>query len=219
MQGSPASMSPRSSPKPDFSQAIPQSHFQHQAGPHSEYSAPPHTTLGRQQRQQRQPSPQQQPPPQQQPQPQQRQPSPQPPPAQKSPEEKAFDIINGVVNEVKTLETEVNSFNGVKSDKGYKYLEEMLTRSLLKLDGVESGSLDNVRTARKQAVKLINAALDLLELKAVAAATNVPSEGSSSSGSSNTNNSNSQPINTQQTSHGGNPVRVKEMQLDSEIPC
>jgi len=122
------------------------------------------------------------------------------------------------VNEVKTLETEVNSFNGVKSDKGYKYLEEMLTRSLLKLDGVESGSLDNVRTARKQAVKLINAALDLLELKAVAAATNVPSEGSSS-GSSNTNNSNSQPINTQQTSHGGNPVRVKEMQLDSEIPC
>ena len=123
------------------------------------------------------------------------------------------------MNEVKTLETEVNSFNGVKSDKGYKYLEEMLTRSLLKLDGVESGSLDNVRTARKQAVKLINAALDLLELKAVAAATNVPSEGSSSSGSSNTNNSNSQPMNTQQTSHGGNPVRVKEMQLDSEIPC
>ena len=101
------------------------------------------------------PSPQQ--PPQQ-----QRQPSPQ--------EEKAFGIITGVINEVKTLEKEVNGFQGVKADHQFKYLEEMLTRSLLKLDGVESGRLDNVKTVRKKAVKFVNTVLEQLELKAVAAA-------------------------------------------------
>ncbi|XP_071114187.1 BAG family molecular chaperone regulator 3-like [Haliotis cracherodii] len=95
------------------------------------------------------------------------------PQQQKSEEEKAFDIINGVVNDVKNLEASVNVFQGKKTDKGYKYLEEMLTRSLLKLDGVQAGGQDRIRDSRRQAVKLINAALDLLELKACASEQNV----------------------------------------------
>ena len=69
----------------------------------------------------------------------------------------------------------MNGFQGVKADKHFKYLEEMLTRSLLKLDGVECGQLDNVKTARKKAVKVVNTVLDQLELKAVAAAGSVVS--------------------------------------------
>ncbi|XP_005110401.1 BAG family molecular chaperone regulator 3 [Aplysia californica] len=243
MQSSPRN-SPRASPRPDFSQAIPQSaqQFQQQHRPQEpcpdynshEATLPPQATLGPQQPA-RQPSPspqqqqqQQQPPPQQQQQqqPPPRQPSPQPP---RTPEEKAFDIINGVMNEVKSLEEQVNPFRGKKTDKEYKYLEEMLTRSLLKLDSVESGSMDNVRQARKQAVKLIEATLDLLELKAVAGETNMPSgnppssNSQPSSGSSgNTNNSSGPaPQNSQAAgpSKGKDPSRVKEMQLDSEIAC
>ncbi|CAG5130229.1 unnamed protein product [Candidula unifasciata] len=82
-------------------------------------------------------------------------------------EGKAFEIINGVMKEVKELEERVNSFKGVKADKEYRYLEEMLTRSLIKLDSVEPGSNDSVRQARRQAVRYIEAAVNLLELKAV----------------------------------------------------
>ncbi|RUS71437.1 hypothetical protein EGW08_020798, partial [Elysia chlorotica] len=96
-----------------------------------------------------------------------------PPPQQapQSPEEKAYEIINNIMREVRNLEDEVNSFQGTKRDKQYKYLEEMMTRSLLKTDSVEAGSNDDIRQARKQTVRMIEAALNLLELKALAAET------------------------------------------------
>uniref|UniRef100_A0A0B6ZA51 BAG domain-containing protein n=1 Tax=Arion vulgaris TaxID=1028688 RepID=A0A0B6ZA51_9EUPU len=72
------------------------------------------------------------------------------------------------MSEVKGFEEQVNTFKGVKKDKEYRYLEEMLTRSLLKLDSVESGSYESVRQARKQAVRYIEAAIGLLELKSLA---------------------------------------------------
>lgn len=137
------------------------------------------------------------------------------------------------MSEVKSLEEQVNNFRGVKKDKEYKYIEEMLTRSLIKLDSVDSGSNENVRLARKQAVRYIEAAIDLLELKAVAAATNYPSSApdpTQDPSGSNSNNSvgNPTPSNAKATPSGTSQVkgepnrdltRVKEMQLDSEIPC
>lgn len=143
------------------------------------------------------------------------------------------------MSEVKSLEEQVNNFRGVKKDKDYRYIEEMLTRSLLKLDTVESGSNENVRQARKQAVRYIEAAIDLLELKAVASEANY-NTGSGSDfnpgpSEANTNNStfnrNPRPANNGHTgatssgisggqeSSGKDISRVKEMQLDSEIPC
>jgi hypothetical protein len=83
-------------------------------------------------------------------------------------EVKAFEIINAIVTEVKGFEEQVNSFKVVKNDKGYRYLEEMLTRCLLKLDNVESGSYETIRQARKQVVRCIEAAIRKLELKTLA---------------------------------------------------
>ncbi|GFS19908.1 BAG family molecular chaperone regulator 4 [Elysia marginata] len=227
---------PRASPRPDFSAAVPQSaqhHYhqrQQQQGPRPEprpdYQAEPqvsHPTPAA-------PSqPQQQPPASAQgtgtPPPQQQQQS-----APQSAEEKAFEIINNVVREVKALEDQVNSFQGTKKDKQYKYLEEMMTRSLLKTDAVEAGSNDSVRQARKQTVRMIEAAINLLELKALAAETKTqppppggetPSSSSSeNSQSSNLNTNNSAKVQSEKTaSPAKDPSRVKEMQLDSEIQC
>lgn len=95
----------------------------------------------------------------------------------KTAEERAFEIIDGVMNEVKDLEVTVDGFSGIsKQDKQYKYLEEMLTRSLLKLDCVDTDGQDNIRQARKNAVRMIQAALDLLELKMHANAQHIPPE-------------------------------------------
>lgn len=77
-----------------------------------------------------------------------------------------MEQIEEVISNVKEYSARVNQFQGTKKDKEYKLLEEMLTRNLLKLDGVEAGCDDNVRQKRKQTVRDIQAYLDQLELKA-----------------------------------------------------
>jgi len=55
-----------------------------------------------------------------------------------------------------------------KTSKSYRYLEEMLTRLLLRLDGVDTVGSDRIRMMRKDAIVSIQAILDQLELKAIA---------------------------------------------------
>lgn len=46
------------------------------------------------------------------------------------------------------------------------YLDEMLTRELIKLDDIETEGRENVRQARKNAIKSIQDTISLLETKA-----------------------------------------------------
>lgn len=55
---------------------------------------------------------------------------------------------------------------GSRQDKKYIYLDEMLTRELLKLDDIETEGRENVRQARKNAIKTIQNTISLLETKA-----------------------------------------------------
>ncbi|EFN75007.1 BAG domain-containing protein Samui [Camponotus floridanus] len=55
---------------------------------------------------------------------------------------------------------------GSRQDKEYIYLDEMLTRELLKLDDIETEGRENVRQARKNAIKTIQDTISLLETKA-----------------------------------------------------
>ncbi|KAF2895525.1 hypothetical protein ILUMI_10654 [Ignelater luminosus] len=116
-----------------------------------------------QQQQQQQPPPQQQPPQQQQPQ-QQQTPPPQPPPPPKGP----IDQIKCIQKDVLQLMDQVEKFNGKPKDKQYLYLDEMLTRNLLKLDDVETEGKDNIRQARKEAINCIQRCISILEAKAAA---------------------------------------------------
>ncbi|PVD32632.1 hypothetical protein C0Q70_08075 [Pomacea canaliculata] len=136
-------------------------HVRSSPTPKKEYSAPPQPAPKEHQAQPEQP-PQQQPP------------TAKEVPKQQTVEERAFEIIDSVMKEVKSLEENVNSFKGLKKDRECKYLEEMLTRNLLKLDSVEANGHENIRQARKNAVRMIEAALDLLELKAHANAQHIP---------------------------------------------
>ena len=87
-----------------------------------------------------------------------------------------FEIINSVAGQVEELRISVNNFAGRKSDYDYKYLEEIHTKLLLKLDSVEAGSDDDIRQSRKKCVNKITAALNLLELKAHANAQDNPDQ-------------------------------------------
>ena len=64
------------------------------------------------------------------------------------------------------LEKQVDAFQGEKDSKEYKFLDEMLTRNLLALDGIETAGRDDVRQQRKESIKSINRCLSILESKA-----------------------------------------------------
>ncbi|XP_014212637.1 BAG domain-containing protein Samui isoform X2 [Copidosoma floridanum] len=72
-----------------------------------------------------------------------------------------------VQQEVDALTEQVRLYTGnSRTDKQYMYLDEMLTRELIKLDDIETEGKENVRQARKQAIKSIQESISLLESKA-----------------------------------------------------
>ncbi|XP_068130709.1 BAG family molecular chaperone regulator 4 isoform X2 [Hyperolius riggenbachi] len=73
--------------------------------------------------------------------------------------------ITQVLEKVAELEEEVDEFVGRKTDMSYRCLEELLTKQLLELDSIETGGLDNVRQARKEAVRKLQSILERLERK------------------------------------------------------
>lgn len=108
------------------------------------------------------PKPQPQPQPQSQPQPQQSQPPPPPPPGPNDPITQILAVQTDVLN----LMTEVENFTGAKKDKRYMFLDEMLTRNLIKLDTIETDGKENIRQARREAIKCIQKCIAVLEAKA-----------------------------------------------------
>ena len=109
-----------------------------------------------------------------------------------------------ILQEANELQERVNVFNGAKGDKDYMYLEEMLTRKLLKLDNIMSEGNEEIRNTRRQAVKTVQSSLDHLELKAFA---NAEGDG----GNTNSHNNGGQ----EEDCSGG----VKDLALDSEVKC
>lgn len=68
--------------------------------------------------------------------------------------------------EVDDLAEQVQRYvGGSRQDKEYIYLDEMLTRELIKLDDIETEGRENVRQARKNAIKSIQDTISLLETK------------------------------------------------------
>lgn len=62
----------------------------------------------------------------------------------------------------------VENFRGTRKDREYLYLDEMLTRNLIKLDNVETEGKENIRLARKEAIKCIQTCISNLEARAQA---------------------------------------------------
>lgn len=59
----------------------------------------------------------------------------------------------------------VEQFGGERGDKEYMYLDEMLTRNLLKLDTIDTNGKESIRLARKEAIKCIQASIAVLDAK------------------------------------------------------
>lgn len=117
-----------------------------------------------QQQQQSQPQPPQPQPPQQQ---QQR---PNTAPVQSAAMRQSISSIQKIQNiqkDVLELMDHVEKFIGSsRKDKQYLYLDEMLTQNLLKLDTIDADGQENIKQARREAIKCINKCIAVLEAKA-----------------------------------------------------
>lgn len=75
--------------------------------------------------------------------------------------------LDKIKEEVDVLKEKISNFSGTKKDKEYLYLDEMLTRHLIALDGIEpEGQLD-IRQMRKESIKDVNMCLSLLDEKVI----------------------------------------------------
>ena len=72
-------------------------------------------------------------------------------------------LIKEINTEINNLKVGVDLFNG--DERLYRWLDEMLTRCMLKLDNVEWEGRDDVRQARKASLALIDKTLAALEEK------------------------------------------------------
>lgn len=90
------------------------------------------------------------------------------PPAEEVKKTKADPLaqIAVVLSDSEQLRKEVDKFEGSSpQDKRYRYLDEMLTRLILKLDNVDTQGKEDIRQARKAAVKDIQDCINFLESK------------------------------------------------------
>jgi hypothetical protein len=78
----------------------------------------------------------------------------------------AIAKLQKVKDEVSGLVEKIESYKGSKTDKEYKYLDEMLTRHLCTLDSIESGGRDDIRQMRKDTIRSINRCVSMLDARA-----------------------------------------------------
>ncbi|XP_055706096.1 BAG domain-containing protein Samui [Phlebotomus papatasi] len=84
-----------------------------------------------------------------------------------TPSAESIAKIQQIQKEVLELMFKVEAFQGTsRADKEYLWLDEMLTRNLLKLDTIDTQGNDSIRLARREAIKCIQASLAVLEAKA-----------------------------------------------------
>merc|ERR1712179_793253 len=73
--------------------------------------------------------------------------------------------LDKIKEEVDVLMEKISNFSGTKKDKEYLYLDEMLTRHLIALDGIEPEGQTEIRQMRKESIKSVNRCLSLLDHK------------------------------------------------------
>jgi len=73
--------------------------------------------------------------------------------------------LDKIKDDVEMLMEKIEKFDGSKTDKEYLYLDEMLTRHLISLDGIDPEGQLEIRQLRKESIKSVNRCLSLLDRK------------------------------------------------------
>lgn len=85
-------------------------------------------------------------------------------PAKQKAIEDSIEKIQKIQQSVMELMGRVEQYDG-NNQKEYMFLDEMLTQNLLKLDNIDAEGKENIKSARREAIKCINHLISLLEVK------------------------------------------------------
>lgn len=88
-----------------------------------------------------------------------------PNPETQPPKDPKVAKLDKIKADVDVLLEKIENFKGTKSDKEYLYLDEMLTRHLISLDGVDPEGQQEIRQMRKESIKSVNRCLSMLDSK------------------------------------------------------
>lgn len=88
----------------------------------------------------------------------------QPVPAKQKAIEDSITKIQKIQASVLELMARVEQYDG-NNPKEYAYLDEMLTQNLLKLDDIDAEGKENIKSARREAIKCINSLISLMDAK------------------------------------------------------
>lgn len=81
-------------------------------------------------------------------------------------ENASLQQIAVILQNVEDLVLRVESYSGTGRDKQFRFLDEMLTRCMLRLDDIDTEGREDIRSARKAAVMKVQSCIDKLEVKA-----------------------------------------------------
>lgn len=85
-------------------------------------------------------------------------------PAKQKAIEDSITKIQKIQASVLELMARVEKYDG-NSPKEYAFLDEMLTQNLLKLDDIDAEGKENIKNARREAIKCINSLISLMDAK------------------------------------------------------
>lgn len=85
-------------------------------------------------------------------------------PAKQKAIEDSITKIQKIQASVLDLMSRVEQYDG-SNPREYAFLDEMLTQDLLKLDDIDAEGKENIKSARREAIKCINSLISLLEAK------------------------------------------------------
>lgn len=85
-------------------------------------------------------------------------------PAKQKAIEDSITKIQKIQKSVVELMSRVEQYDGTNR-KEYAFLDEMLTQNLLKLDDIDAEGKENIKNARREAIKCINSLIMLMEAK------------------------------------------------------
>lgn len=134
--------------------------------------------------------------------------APSPPPKKISKPKTPLELIQEVQGEVDKLKLQIQEYKGTsRSEKEYIYLDEMLTRELLKLDNIDSGGNEEIRTLRRSTIKNIQNTIASLEAKVPLSggesSSSTPSQSGEPGGDGGETADSSQPMDVEQPAPGG----------------
>lgn len=87
-------------------------------------------------------------------------------PKQQQPRDPKIGKLETIMESVEEIKVKISGFQGSRKDKEYLYLDDLLTKLLIQLDGIDTEGRNEIKQMRKESINNVNKCLSLLDERA-----------------------------------------------------